>query len=92
MGGIWVQLLEGQGPALLLFLIYVNVSGMHPGPSQPLTISAPWVLIHVGWSIFLVPQWVTTSRFLVVNKKGELKPTTISSPLLFRVFLSFLFF
>ena len=39
----------------------------------------------------LVPPWVTPSRILVENREAELKPTTFSSILLFRVFLSFLF-
>ena len=37
----------------------------------------------------LVPPWVTTFRFLAVNREPELKPTTFSSLLLFRVFQSF---
>ena len=39
-----------KGPALVLFLFYVNVSGMRPRSrlsSQPLTIPAPWVLLRV---------------------------------------------
>ena len=39
----------------------------------------------------MVPPWVTASHFLVGNTEAELKPTTISSLLLFRDFLSFLF-
>ena len=35
--------------------------------------------------------WVTASHFLVENRGAKLKPTTYSSFLLFRVFLSFLF-
>ena len=41
-------------PALVLFLFYVNVSGMclrSRLSSHPLTIPAPWVLFHVRWSI-----------------------------------------
>ena len=40
----------------------------------------------------MVPPWVTASIFLPGNREAELKPTTFSSLLLFRVFLSFLFF
>ena len=39
---------------------------------------------------FKVPPWVTASSFLAGNREAELKPTTFSSLLLFRVFLSFL--
>ena len=43
-----------NGPALVLFLFYVNVSGMRAPSrlsSRPLTIPAPWVLLRVRWSI-----------------------------------------
>ena len=43
-----------QWPASMLFLFYGNVSGMQPRShlsSQPLTIPAPWVLLHIRWSI-----------------------------------------
>ena len=40
---------------------------------------------------YIVPSWVIAFRFLVGNSETELKPTTFSSLLLFRVFLSFLF-
>ena len=49
---------EVRGPALVLFLFYVNVSRMHPRSSlssQPLTIPAPWALLRVRRSIPLVP-------------------------------------
>ena len=39
----------------------------------------------------MVQSWVTACRFLTGNMEAELKPITFSSPLLFRVFLSFLF-
>ena len=39
----------------------------------------------------MVPLWVTASRFLTGNRKAELKLTTLSSLLLFRIFPSFLF-
>ena len=70
-----------KGPALVLFLIYVNVSGMRPRSrlsTKPLTKPAPWVIPHVGWSI------------PVVSTLAELKRTTFSSLLLFRVFPPFL--
>ena len=60
--------------------------------SQPLTMPAPLVFLHVRWSIPLVPPWVTAFRFLVGNGEAELKPITSSLLLLFPVFLSFLFF
>ena len=69
----------------MLFLPYVNVSRMLPRSrlsSQPLTLPAPWVLLHVRWSIppgYMVPSWVTASRFLAGNTDAELKPTTFSS-------------
>ena len=72
------------GGPRLLFLFYVNVSGMRPWsrlPSHPLTIPAPWVLLRVRGSVPLdsmVPPWVTTSCFLVENREAELKPTTFS--------------
>ena len=85
----------GSGvPALVLFLFYVNVSGMHPQPRlslKPLTILAPWVFLRVRWSIPLFLPWVAAFRFLLENERAELKPTTFSSPLLLRFFLSFLF-
>ena len=40
----------------------------------------------------MVPPWVAASSFLAGNREVELKPTTFSLLLLFRIFLSFLFF
>ena len=40
----------------------------------------------------MVSPWVTASRFLAGNRNAELKPTTFSSLLLIRVFLSFFCF
>ena len=40
---------------------------------------------------FMIPHWVTASCFLAGNRGAELKPTTLSLLLLFRVFLAFLF-
>ena len=65
-----------RGSALMLFLFYENVSRMHLQSrwfSQSLMIPAPWVLqiskleIQIGWSIPLVPSWVTTSDFFAGN-------------------------
>ena len=58
VGGVWVQFLGVRGHALVLFLLYVNVSGMRTRSrlsSQPFTIAAPWVLLQVRWLIPLVP-------------------------------------
>ena len=47
------------GTAFVLFLFYVNVSGMRLWSrfsSQPLTILAPWVFLCIRWSITLV-KW-----------------------------------
>ena len=44
----------GRGPELVLFLLYVNVSGVRPWSrlsSQPLKIPAPWVLLRLRRSI-----------------------------------------
>ena len=60
-----------SGPALVVFLFYVDVSGMRLRSrlfSQPVTILVPWVLLHVGWSISLAPCWVIDSRFLAGNR------------------------
>ena len=81
------------GPALVLFLFYVNVSGMRPRSClsfQLLPILAPWVLLRVRWSIPLASPCVTASRSLLWNREAELKPTNFSSLLHLRV-LSFLF-
>ena len=43
-----------KGPGLVLFLFYVNVTGMRPRSrlsTQPLRIPAPWVLLPVRCSI-----------------------------------------
>ena len=76
-------------------LFYVNVSGMRPWSrrsSQPLMIPVPWVILRVGGSIPVVSTLVIASHFLVWNREAELKTTTFSSLLLFRVFLFSLFF
>ena len=87
------SIVEGSGsPRSYYSGFYVNVSGIRLRSllsSQPLTISAPWVLLRFRWSIPLVSPWVTVSSFLPGNMEAKLKPTTFSSLLLFfRVFLS----
>ena len=80
---VWVQLL---GPALVLFLFYMNVSRMHLHSClsfQPLTMLPPWVLLHIRWSIPLVSSWVTVSCFLAGNREVDLNLTTFSSLLFF---------
>ena len=62
-----------------------------PLSSQPLTIQALWVILHVRWSIPVAIALGDRSRFLAGNREVELKPTTFSSLLHFRVFLSLLF-
>ena len=65
----------------MLFLFYVNIFRMQLQSrlsSQPLMIPAPWVLFHIGWSICLIPSWVTDSYFLVETKEAKLKPNTFS--------------
>ena len=47
-----------RGSVLVLFLFYMNVSGMQLWSqlsSQTLTILAPWILLRIKWSIPLVP-------------------------------------
>ena len=74
------------GPVLVLFLFYVNVSGMclqFRLSSQPLMIPASWILLCIKWSISMVPPWVTASRFLMGNEAAKLKPLTFSHLLIF---------
>ena len=84
-----------QRPALVLFLFYVYVSGMRPRSclsSHSLIKPAFRAILHAGWFIEnSVSTLVTASLFLAGNREAELNPTTFSSLLLFRVFLSFLF-
>ena len=64
-----------KGSALVLFLFYVNVFRMglfSRFSSHPLTITAPWVLLRVRWSI---PHGVTTSSSLAGNREAELNKT-----------------
>ena len=92
-GGVWAQLLGGQGACARVILFFCEciwnaVAVSLVTPAFDGTVS--WVLLRVGWSIPLVPPWVTASRFLAGNREAELKPTTFSSLLLFHVFQSFL--
>ena len=69
---------------------FMLLSGMHSCLclfSQPLTIPAPWVILHIGWSVTSVSTLVSSSYFLAGNRKAELKLTTFSSLLLFCVFV-----
>ena len=43
--------------------------------SKPLMIPAPWVLLHIGWFITLVPHWVIVSYFLAGHREAELNLT-----------------
>ena len=97
MGGIWVQLLGSQGaracvilvlreciiytPAVSLVLPAFDDTGFLGFPSRQ--------VVYPPASI--VPSWVTASRFISGSSEVDIKPTTISSLILFRVFLSFLF-
>ena len=70
----------------MLFLFYVNVSGMHLQSrfsSLSLTILAPWVPLRIWWSTSLVPPWVTATHFLAGNREAKLKAIIFSSLLIF---------
>ena len=59
-------------PALVLFLFYMNVSGMRPQSrlsSWSLTIPAPWVLFHVRWS-FPLAKWFHHERLPPISLWG----------------------
>ena len=94
-GGVWVQLLEGQGTRVRVILVLREYIWNAPAVSLVLPAfdytaylgSPPHQLGHPPGSV--VPHWVTASCFLAGNKEAELKPTTFSSLLVFRVFLSF---
>ena len=79
----------------MLFLFYVNVSGMRPLSHLP----PPPAFEDTG-SLGFPPRRVVYPpgstlgefpRFLAGNREAELIPTTFSLLLRFRVFLSFLF-
>ena len=69
-----------NAPAVSLFL-----------PAFVHTGSSGYPLRRVVYRSY-VSSLVTGSRFFAGNREAELKPTTFSLLLLFRVFLSFLFF
>ena len=48
--------------------------------TSSLTIPAPVVFLRVGWSITLVPPWVTTSHFLSLHSYFSLFSCLSSSP------------
>ena len=96
--GVWVQLLEGQvvaharviralrkciwnAPVVLFVLPAFDDTGSLGSLSRQVVYPP----------VFMVPPWVTASRFLVRNREVELKPTNFSSFLLFRDFPSFIF-
>ena len=88
MGGVWVQLLEGQGArARVIFVLHEciwNTSVVSLVlPTFDDTGSLVYQLVYPPGE--MVPPWVTASRYLA------LKPITFSSLLLFRDFQSFLF-
>ena len=74
-GGSLGSVVGGSRGPRLLFLFYMNVSGigLH-------SLLDPQVL-RVRWSIPLVLPWVTASHFIHCgNREAELKPSTFSSP------------
>ena len=92
--GVWVQFLGRQDDRARVILVLheciwdaPTVSLVLPAFDDTGSLGFPpcWV------SYPLVPHWVTASRFLAGNREAEIKPTTLSSLLLFRLFLSFLF-
>ena len=70
-----------NAPAVSLVLPALDNTGFLGSP--------PRQVVYPSGSMVLT--WVTASRFLAGNGEAELKPTTFSSLLLFRVCLSFLF-
>ena len=97
VGGVWVQMLEGQGAHDCVILVVRKYIWNAPTVSLFLEAlddigslgSPPRQVVYTPGSV--VPPWVTISRFLARNREAELKFTTYSSLLLFLVFLSFLF-
>ena len=97
MGEVWVQLWGGREARARVVLVLCECIWNAPAVSLLLPVfddtdslgSPPrQVVCPPG---FMVPPWVTVSRFFSANREYELKPTTFSSLLLFRVFLSFFF-
>ena len=84
MGGVWVQLLEGQGFRALVILVLRECIWNAPAVSLILPAfddtgsmgSPPHQVIYPP--VRLVPPWVTASRFVTGNTEAELKPTTFS--------------
>ena len=71
----WLYCGRVRGSALVLFLFYVNISGMRPRSclsSKPLTKPVPWVLLRVSWSIPLV-KWFHCLSFSCGEKGGWAK-------------------
>ena len=92
MRGVWAQILECLVVRARVILVLRESIWNEPAVSLVLptlddtgSLSSPprQVVYHPG---FMVPPWVTTSHFLTGNRETELKPTTFSSALLFRVF------
>ena len=98
LGRVWVPFFgRVRGPALILFLFYVNISWNAPAISLVLpafddigSLGSPSRQVFYP-SGSRVPPWMTASCFLAENREVYLKPITFSSLLLFRVFMSFLF-
>ena len=64
----------GQGARVCVILVLRECIWKTPAVSLVLsafddTVSPSWVL-HVSWSIPMVPPWVTASRFLVRNTEA----------------------
>ena len=84
-----------KGSALVLFLLYVNVSGMLPRSCMSSSLRRyrlPGFSSVSGGLSSRFPPWVTASCYIAGNREAKLKPNTFSSLLFFLVFLSFLFF
>ena len=96
-GEVWVPLLERQGSRVRVILVLHECIWLAPAVSLVLPAfdttgslgSPPRQVVNPPGSMF--PPWMTASRFLKGNREAERKPTTFSSLILFRVFLSFLF-
>ena len=92
VGGVWVQLLGCQGSRARVVLVLRQciwnapaVSLVPPAFDNTGSLGSPprQVVYPPG---FMVPPWVTASRFLAGNTEAELKLTTFSSLLLFPIF------
>ena len=95
-GGSLVSNVGGLGPPACVSIVLCECMRNAPAVSLFLpafhdTVSLGSPLRQVVYPInYMVPPWLTTSRFLAGNRVAELKPTIFSSLLHFRVFLSFL--